>query len=335
MAKTAVLLVNVGTPDLPDNKSVRKYLHQFLNDKRVIDIPWLLRKILVNLIIVPFRVPKSTNLYKKLWDVKGSPLLYYTLQLKEKIKKILPDNYNVFVSMRYGNPSLNESLIEIKDGFYDEIIVLPMFPQYASSTTGTINAYINSKIQDWEIIPNLCFINKFYTNNDYLESVINRINENKPDHYDHILFSYHGLPLRQIDKCHPEISSNTCSCTQSMPDHGHYCYKAQCYETSRLIASRLNLKKDMYTTAFQSRLSKNWLEPFSDKKIIEFAEKGIKSMLVVAPSFVIDCLETNVEIEIEYAELFKKHGGEKFIMVKALNDADYWASTIVKLIQNK
>ncbi len=334
MAKTAVIIANVGTPDKPETKFVRKYLSQFLNDRRVIDIPWLLQKILVNLIIVPFRAPKSTLLYKKLWTAKGSPLLYYTLQLTEKLKKLLPVDYHTFVCMRYGNPSLEKALIEIKKGKYDQIIVLPMFPQYASSTTGTINAFINNKIKEWEIIPSIKFINKFYNDPDYIQAVYNRIKEKDPDQYDHIIFSYHGLPLRQIDKCHPEISSLKCTCEQSMPNHGLWCYKAQCYETSRLLAKKLGLNDEQYTTAFQSRLSKNWLEPFSDKKIKAFADSGIKKLLVAAPSFVIDCLETNVEIGVEYAELFTLNGGEKLEMVNALNDADYWANTIKNYILN-
>jgi ferrochelatase len=333
--KTAVILVNVGTPDHPKVKHVRRFLFQFLNDIRVIDLPWLLQKMLVNLIIVPFRASKSTKVYKLLWGTNGSPLLHYSKQVQQKLQKKLPNGYDVFMGMRYGNPSLYKELHKIKEGNYDGIIVLPMFPQYASSTTGTVNEYILKKVSKWYTVPDLLFLNKFYSHKKYINALVKRAEECNYKDFDHIVFSYHGLPLRQVNKSHPDISCNNCTCHNSMPEFGRWCYKAQCYDTTRKLAKELKLDEAQYSTAFQSRLSKNWLEPFSDKVVIEKAKEGCKSILFLAPAFVADCLETEVEIGIEYVELFKANGGEKLVMAPSLNDMDEWIDSLKALINNE
>lgn len=330
--KTAILLVNVGTPDKPKVKDVRRFLFQFLNDRRVIDLPWLLQKILVNLIIVPFRAPKSTKLYKLLWGANGSPLLHYTLSVKEKLQKQLANNYSVYAAMRYGKPSLSETLKEIESKNYDRIIVLPMFPQYASSTTGTINQFILKKITKWNNIPDLIHLNQFYYNNKFIKAFAQRAIEENYENYDHIVFSYHGLPLRQINKSHPDKYCRSCKCISKMPKHGKWCYRAQCYATTRLLVKELKLEQEQYTTAFQSRLSKNWLEPFSDKTLMDLAKHGKKKVLALAPSFVADCLETEVEIGIEYKALFEEAGGEKLTMAKSLNDMDEWIKVLEGIV---
>ncbi len=329
--KTAVLLINVGTPDKPKVKFVRKYLFQFLNDRRVIDLPWLLQKFLVNIIIVPFRAPKSTKLYKLLWGTNGSPLLYYSNRLKEKLETKLPDNYRVFNVMRYGNPSLKKTIKGLNRD-YERLIVMPMFPHYASSTTGTVLQLLMSEIRKWNVIPEIKFVNQFYNNKGYIDAFVQRAKESNYAEFEHIIFSYHGLPLRQINKCHPKIDCNNCTCESAMPEHGRYCYKATCFETSRLLAKELKLTNEEYTVAFQSRLSKNWLEPFSDKVVTEKAKSGTKKLLVMAPAFVADCLETEVEIGMEYAELFKENGGEQLVMVPSLNDMDEWVEAVKEMV---
>lgn len=330
--KTAVILINVGTPDKPEVKPVRRYLSQFLNDRRVIDIPLLLQKMLVNLIIVPFRAPKSTRLYKRLWTEKGSPLIVYSESFKEKLEKKLPENYTVFNTMRYGKPNFKEALYSIQKENFTDIILAPMFPQYASSTTGSAVQAIMDGIKDWYIIPPVRVIPQFYNKKGFLNAFVKRAREYDYQEYDHIIFSFHGLPLRQVDKSHPGISNRTCSCSEIMPEHGKFCYKAACYETSRLIAGELNLPIEKYTVAFQSRLSKNWLEPFTDKTIENLAAEGKKNVLVLAPAFVADCLETIDEIGYENARLFVEKGGEKLTLVESLNDMDEWVDTMKELI---
>jgi len=333
--KTAVILANVGTPDEPTVPAVRRYLFQFLNDRRVIDLPWLLQKFLVNVIIVPFRAPKSTKLYQMLWTSKGSPLLTISIESREKLQKRLGENYEVFVGMRYQNPSLKTTLQTIKEKRFDKIVVLPMFPQYASSTTGTISQLVNTEIARWNVIPELTIVSQFYDNPGFVKAFAAQIRKYKPEEFDHIIFSYHGLPFSQTDRVHPAIKTVNCNCEVEMPDHGRFCYKATCYETTRLLAKELGLPKSAYSVAFQSRLTKNWLKPFSDKEVIKLAKEGKKRVLIAAPAFIADCLETIVEIGVEYQHLFEENGGEKIQLVESLNANADWIETLAELVTNK
>jgi len=333
--KTAVILANVGTPDEPTVPAVRRYLFQFLNDRRVIDLPWLLQKLLVNVIIVPFRAPKSTKLYRMLWTEKGSPLLYISNESKEKLQEMLGENYEVFVGMRYQNPSLKVVLETIKEKGFGKIVVLPMFPQYASSTTGTISQLVNREVAKWNVIPELVIISQFYQNPGFIKSFASQIRKYKPEEFDHIIFSYHGLPFSQSDRVHPGIKTAECTCEEQMPEHGRYCYKATCYETTRLLVKELGLSKPAYSVAFQSRLTKNWLKPFSDQEIIKLAKQGKKRILVAAPAFIADCLETTVEIGIEYQHLFEEHGGRKIQLVESLNANNDWIETLYQIVTSK
>lgn len=333
--KTAVILANVGTPDAPTVPAVRKYLFEFLNDRRVIDLPWLLQKILVNLIIVPFRAPKSTKLYQKLWTEKGSPLLAISNETSDKLQEKLGENFTVFMGMRYQNPSLKAALKIIQEKRFDKIVVLPMFPQYASSTTGTIVQLVNSETAKWNVIPEISIISQFYNNPGFIKAFAAQISKYNPAAFDHIIFSYHGLPFSQTDRVHPEIKTAVCNCETKLPAHGKFCYKATCYETTRLLARELGLPKSAYSVAFQSRLTKNWLKPFSDEEVIRLAKEGKKRILIAAPAFIADCLETIVEIGIEYQEIFAEHGGEKVQLVESLNANNDWIETIYQMITNK
>jgi ferrochelatase len=333
--KTAVILANVGTPDEPTVPAVRRYLFQFLNDRRVIDLPWLLQKFLVNVIIVPFRAPKSTKLYQMLWTAKGSPLLTISIESREKLQELLGENYEVFVGMRYQNPSLKTTLQTIKEKRFDKIVVLPMFPQYASSTTGTISQLVNTEIAGWNVIPELTIVSQFYDNPGFVKAFAAQIRKYKPEEFDHIIFSYHGLPFSQTDRVHPAIKTVNCNCEVEMPAHGRFCYKATCYETTRLLAKELGLPKSAYSVAFQSRLTKNWLKPFSDKEVIKLAKEGKKRVLIAAPAFIADCLETIVEIGVEYQHLFEENGGEKIQLVESLNSNYDWIETLAELVTNK
>ena len=333
--KTAVILVNVGTPDEPKVGAVRRYLFQFLNDRRVIDLPWLLQKFLVNVIIVPFRAPKSTKLYELLWTPEGSPLLTISNKAKIKLQEKLGENYEVFVGMRYQNPSLKKVLHTIKEKRFDKIVVLPMFPQYASSTTGTISQLVNTEIASWNVIPELSIISQFYDHPGFVKAFANQIRKYNPEEYDHIIFSYHGLPFRQTDKVHPSVKTINCTCEEKMPPHGSYCYKATCYETTRLLVDELKLSKEQYSVAFQSRLTKNWLKPFSDVEVERLAQEGKKRVLIAAPAFIADCLETIVEIGIEYQEIFEEHGGEKIQLVESINANPDWIETLHQMITTR
>jgi len=329
--KKVLLLVNTGTPDKPDVRNVRRFLSEFLNDPRVIDLPWLFRKLLVNLIIVPFRAGKSTKLYRELWTPEGSPLLLHLANLITRLRDLLKDNYLVYGAMRYGNPALKDILLKIKNESPDELVVLPLFPQYASSTTGSVNAFIMKEIQTWNVMPSISFIGQFYSHPAYIEALTNQIKRYDPGSFDHVLFSYHGLPLRHISKAHPEHSISECTCLKSMPQHGNLCYKATCYATTRLLVEKLALPDKGYSTSFQSRLSKDWLSPFTDMTLKNLIAEGKRRVLVVAPSFVADCLETIVEIESEYRNIFLNEGGEELVLVKSMNDSEEWSDAIIKI----
>ncbi len=277
--KTAVLLMNVGSPDEPKVPAVRKYLTQFLNDKRVIDLPFLLRKFLVNAIIIPFRVKKSTGLYQQLWTEKGSPLIFYTEELKEKLQTQLGDSSEVFVGMRYGNPGYKNALSEIKKGNFKKLVLIPLYPQHAMSTTETSVVAAEKEIQKLGIKAEIVILEQFYNHPRFIDSFIRQAKKYDLKAFDHFVFSYHGLPNRHVEKCHPEIKVGECNCQNTFPDHGKYCYRATCYETSRLIADQLNLELSDYTVGFQSRLSNNWLTPFTDavldEKLRRWKEKYI------------------------------------------------------------
>ncbi|HEY8513387.1 MAG TPA: ferrochelatase [Cyclobacteriaceae bacterium] len=331
--KTAVLLINLGTPDSPSVPHVRSYLSQFLNDPRVIDIPWLPRKLLVNLIIVPFRAPKSAKVYQQLWTPEGSPLLLYSQKAADLLQQQLPDNYRVYLAMRYKNPSIPDVLAKIAAEKYDRIIVLPMFPQYASATTGSAHDEVMRVIRKWWVVPEVHFVGQYYDHPSFIEAFIARGREHKIDDYEHVLFSYHGLPERQVDKVHVKGTCADYNCTREINDANRLCYQATCYDTSRRIATGLGIPEDRYTVCFQSRLDKKWLTPFSDDVVIDCAKRGMKKILVFSPAFTADCLETIVEIGIEYQHIFKEHGGEKVQLVESLNDHPVWIRCLRELVE--
>ncbi len=333
MIKIAVLLVNLGTPDSPNFNDVIKYLFEFLNDERVIDIPSLLRFLLVNFIIVPFRAPNSAKLYKKLWRDDGSPLLNYSISLKDKLQNTLGNDFDVYLGMRYQNPSLKDVLSKIKEQNYKRLIVLPLFPQYSSATTGSVYQKVMEIIKSWWVIPELIFINEFYDNEGFISAFVEVGKKYPLNEYDHILFSYHGLPNRQVDKFHTDRRScKSCECEKSYKPEFKYCYKASCYQTTRLLAKSLQISEDKYTVCFQSRLDKEWLEPFSDEVLINLAKNGAKKVLVFSPAFVADCLETLIEIGYEYQKIFSENGGETVQLVESLNDRPLWIEALKNII---
>jgi ferrochelatase len=337
LKKTGILLLQLGTPDSPSVSDVRKYLTEFLNDQRVIDIPWLARKLLVNLIIVPFRAPKSAKVYKELWKYGNgkSPLMTYSLSLQKKLQDKLEPIAQVELAMRYGNPSTEFVLEKMRKANYDKIIVVPLYPQYASASTGTALEKVMKIISQWHVIPELSIISQYWNNEGYLNAFAEIGKKYNHTEYDHVLFSYHGLPERQVDKVYEDKQCSKHSCENEINHENKYCYKATAYATTRELAKRLNIPEEKYTVSFQSRLDSKWLRPFSDEVVEELAKKGAKKLLVFSPAFVADCLETIIEIGTEYQEIFEKHGGEKVQLVESLNDHPLWVDTLYNLIREK
>jgi ferrochelatase len=339
MKRIGVLLLQLGTPDSPKTSDVRKYLTEFLNDPRVIDIPWLARKLLVNGIIVPFRAPKSAKIYKELWEHGNgvSPLLSHSEAIKEKIQAHFNGtNVTIELAMRYQNPSMAKVMERMRLANYDQLIILPLFPQFASASSGSAIEKAMKIINKWWVIPEITIISQFWNNEGYIDSIVERAKAFNLKEYDHILFSYHGLPERQVDKVYE--GSDLCGdqpCDTEVNEKNKFCYKATSYATTRLIASKLNLEESKYTVCFQSRLDKKWLTPFSDKVVEDWGKKGAKNLLVFSPAFVSDCLETIIEIGSEYQEIFEEYGGEKVQLVPSSNDHPRFIEGMVDLIKER
>lgn len=329
----ALLIVNLGTPDKPTYLSVFKYLKQFLMDGRVININPILRFFLVNFIICPTRSFSSAKVYKKVWDPNsGSPLLHNTKKLSEKLNNKL-DDYDVYFAMRYQNPSIENTLDEILKKNPDEIVVLPLFPHYASATTGSVYEEISRIISKKWVVPNIRFINQFYDNKKFIDAWVDKASKFDIKSYDKIVFSYHGIPNSHVDNVYPDSICNDHDCENKISEDNKFCYKASTYQTTKLLAERLNISPDNYHVTYQSRLTNKWLTPFTDKLLESLPSKGYKNVLVFSPAFTADCLETIIEIGDEYKELFDNSGGESLDYVESLNYSDLWADAIIDIIK--
>ncbi len=334
---TGVLIVNLGTPDSPKVPDVRKYLREFLMDGRVIDYPFIPRWMLVNLIIAPFRSPKSAKAYQELWTENGSPLKFYGERNEQQLQEILGQNYIVKLAMRYQSPSIASKLKEFQKIGVKNIIVIPFFPQYASATTGSVYEEVMRIVTKWQVIPEIKFVNYFYNHPKFIQGFVENGKKHLAQHdFEHIIFSYHGVPERHIRK--GDCTGNTCklgSCCDTISALNQHCYRAQCFETTRLLAEKLGLKEGTYTTCFQSRLGKEvWVQPYTEELIRELRKKGVKSVLAFSPAFVADCLETTLEVGDEYKELFEELGGEHWELVESLNDSENWVELLADLVKN-
>ncbi|MCC5935765.1 MAG: ferrochelatase [Lunatimonas sp.] len=338
-AKTGVLLVNLGTPDSTATGDVRKYLREFLMDGRVIDFPFIPRWMLVNLIIAPFRAPKSAKEYRKLWTERGSPLMFHTQDLKDKLKeKLDPKKYHVEMAMRYQSPSIADGLKALNKANVKKIIILPLFPQYASATNGSVIDKVMEEARKWQIIPSISYVTNFVEHPLFLQAWEELGREYvAKEEYDMFVFSYHGLPERQIRKGsvdgYCQLSDKCCA---QYTKKNQFCYRSQCFLTTRLIAERLNLPEDKVKTCFQSRLGNDpWIKPYTEDLIKEMAAKGVKKVLVFSPAFVADCLETTVEVGEEYKEEFIELGGTAWDLVPSLNSNDTWVSCVQAIVEQE
>jgi ferrochelatase len=327
--KTGVLILNLGTPESPSTSHVRAYLRQFLSDPRVIDIPAIGRWMLLNLIILPFRPRKSAEAYEKIWTSDGSPLLVHTRAFSEKLQAALPENFRVAYAMRYGNPSVTSGIESLLSQGVDDLIIFPMYPQYAASSTGSsLEEAFRILGARWNVPP-VRVIGPFHGDPGFLDAFASigrpMLESMRPDH---VLFSFHGLPERQIRKS--ESFEGHClkaddSCCASLSWKNQYCYRAQSFETARQLARRLQLAPAQYSICFQSRLGRTpWIKPYTDLQLPELAKQGKKKILVFEPSFVADCLETLEEISLRARATFLEAGGERLELVPSLNGSDVW-----------
>ncbi|MDT0675297.1 ferrochelatase [Autumnicola musiva] len=329
-----VLLVNLGSPDSTNPKDVKKYLGEFLMDERVIDVPYWARTILVKGIVLNTRPKKSAEAYQRIWWDEGSPLIVLSERLQEKIDDIT--SVPIALAMRYGTPNILSGLKELDEKGVDEVLLFPLYPQFAMATTETILVLAEELRK--EHFPNMKFttVPPFYNHPDYIRTLANSISEKLKDvNFQHLLFSYHGVPERHIRKS--DITNSHCkidgSCCKTASTAHQFCYRHQCFETTRLVAEYLELKENTYSVSFQSRLGFDpWLQPYTDRTIERFGKQGMKNLAIVTPAFVSDCLETLEEIAMEGKEIFHEVGGEEFTVVPCLNDRKDWVNVLSRWI---
>ncbi len=334
IGKTGVLLVNLGTPDSPSVPDVRKYLREFLMDKRVIDTSFISRWLLVNLIIAPFRALKSAIEYRKLWEDRGSPLKFYGEDLVKLVQNSLGNKYTVQLGMRYQSPGIQSALNKLRGSHVDQIVVIPLFPQYAAASTGSVVDKVMEITKDWQIIPSIRFVNNLVEEELFIDAWVEIAEKymSKED-YDYFIFSYHGLPERQIIKGAVRGQCKLGDCCNSYHGENRYCYRAQCFLTTRLLTERLGIPKEKHMTTFQSRLGKTpWIKPYTDEVLVDLAKKGVKKVLAFSPSFVSDCLETTVEVGELFRDEFIASGGEKWDLVESLNTNPKWVAALSQII---
>ncbi|MFA6151706.1 MAG: ferrochelatase [Chitinophagaceae bacterium] len=337
-AEKAVVLMNLGSPDSPSVKDVRSYLNEFLMDDRVIDkYSYLFRLLLVKGIIVPFRAPKSAHAYQTIWTKDGSPLIVISKQLQQAVQAYT--EYPVEIAMRYANPSPKVAFDNLakKMPNLKEVILVPMYPHYAMSSFETGVVYAQEIHQKEAYNFKLTVIEPYYNNEEYINAMSANIAPYLEKGYDHILFSFHGIPERHLKVSDPtQKHCLTCDNCCETPSEAHAtCYRHQCLETMKLIMSKLNISKEKYSYAFQSRLGREpWLKPYTDFRLAEMPKEGIKNLLILCPAFVSDCLETLEEIEIRGKEIFMEAGGEKYEMIPCMNVHPEWVKAVATWVNN-
>jgi ferrochelatase len=335
--KTGLLLINLGTPDGADPTSVRRYLREFLNDPRVVDIPAIGRWLLLNLIILPFRPAKSAHAYQKVWMKEGSPLLVHSLALRDRMREEMGAGWQVELGMRYGNPSISHATNALLAAGVTRIVAAPLFPQYASSSTGSaVEELYRSIGRRWNV-PSVSVLPPFYAEPGFLDAFATigqrHVSAFRPDH---VLFSFHGLPERQIQKS--DDSGGHCLQTEDCCAHhsavNRNCYRAQSFATAKALAQRLALPESGWSVSFQSRLGRSpWIRPHTDVVLPELAARGVRRVLVFCPAFVADCLETLEEISIRAKEQFLSVGGEDLLLVPSLNSDPAWVRALADLVR--
>lgn len=333
--KRGIVLMNLGSPDSTKLKDVRRYLDQFLMDERVIDKPYLRRALLVKGIIVPFRTPKSAAAYRTIWTDQGSPLIVLTEALKTALEQQTSEP--IEIAMRYGNPTpeaaFDRLLARMPD--MEEVLAIPLYPHYAMSSYGTAVEFARQIHKKKKYSFRLDFLKPVYNEPLYIEALAESMRSYLQADYDHILFSYHGVPARHILK--DDITGNHCLKTAdccNVPSIAHsFCYRHQCLVTTRLVMDKLGVPAEKYSISYQSRLGKGWLEPFTDVRLAEMPAEGIKKLLVVCPAFVSDCLETIEEIGDRGREEFMNAGGESYEMIPCLNTHPLWVGALADWIR--
>lgn len=339
MSRTGILLVNLGTPDSPSTRDVRRYLRQFLNDPLVIDIPAFPRWLLLNLVILPFRPRKSAAAYAQIWTDEGSPLKIHGERLRDGVAASLGDAFHVELAMRYAEPSIASAVERAQAAGVARFIVLPLFPQYSTAATKSATDAVADAFAKAGNTAPVQVIGEFYDDPGFIAAFTavmrQRLDAFRPDH---VLFSYHGLPERQLRNLDPGGAHclERDDCCDSVTDANRHCYRAQCVATTRLLAHELGLGPDAHSLSFQSRLGRTpWIKPYTDVVLPELAARGVKRLAVACPAFVADCLETLEEIAIRGRDQWLELGGEELALVPSLNSDPAWVEAVVAMIRRQ
>lgn len=330
-----LLLINLGTPDSPGTGDVRRYLREFLSDPRVLDINPMLRGFLLNAVILPFRPAKSGAAYRKIWTDRGSPLMVHTRDLESKVAARLGSDVQVEVAMRYQSPTVQNALERFAKNGVDRIMIFPLFPQYSSAAFGSaVEKVLLESVRHWNT-PATHTVEAFYDHPAFIRAFAEVarpvLDDMQPDF---VLFSYHGVPERHCTKSDPTGSHclKRPNCCDRIVHANRFCYRAQCFATTRALVAALGLET-RHEVSFQSRLGRDpWIRPYTDARLEELAQEGVKKMAVLCPAFVADCLETIEEIGMEGAKDFKAAGGQELRLVPSLNSHDAWADAIVEIV---
>ena len=337
MAKTGVLLINLGSPDGPDTTSVRRYLREFLCDARVIDIPPVPRYLLVWGYISIFRSPKSAHAYQKIWTKQGSPLVQAGYDLAKRVQEILGEAYHVRIAMRYQNPSIKNEVKALLDSGVDKVHVLPLYPQYASASTASSVEELMRVVAAENTFPELKLIGDFYDHPGFIASFAEVARKHLANfNADHVLYSYHGLPERQMRAT--DRTGNHCLKTQEccfkITSVNRFCYRAQCFATTFALQKAMGRTMEDSSLSFQSRLGRaTWIQPYTDQELPILVKRGVKRLAVMCPAFVADCLETLEEIQIRAAEDWKALGGEALTLIPSLNTEESWCRTVAEMVR--
>jgi ferrochelatase len=330
MENRAILLANLGSPDSTSVEDVRRYLNQFLMDPYVIQLPWVLRRLIVSLFVLPKRPKDSAEAYQSVWLDDGSPLIVLSEQLKAALQEKM--TMPVEVAMRYGKPDIESQLLKLakQDGI-EEILFIPLYPHYAESTVATSIELAKEVLRRHQCNVKLNIVAPFYQQEDYIDALVTSAQPYLDKEYDHLIFSYHGLPESHITKL--DGSGSHClkkaDCCQQPNEVHKFCYRHQVFRTTECFVEKAGLNPKNYSIAFQSRLGRaKWLEPNTEDRIRELAQAGAKNILVICPAFVTDCLETLEEIAIRGQEVFSEAGGEQLTLIPCLNDHPQWVNTL-------
>jgi len=333
--RTALLLLNLGTPESPETGDVRRYLKQFLFDPRVIDIHPIKRWLLLNLIILRFRPKQSGEAYAKIWTDRGSPLLFHSQDLATKVQARLGEEVHVELGMRYGNPSTESAIAACRDAGAERLVVFPLYPQYSSAATGSsVEEVFRCASQMWNT-PYIQIVPPFYDHPGFIDSCAAAARPTLDGtEAEKVFFSFHGLPERHVQKS--DLSGNHClqsaGCCDKIVDANRHCYRAQCYATARLLGDRLGIPEKKRIVCFQSRLGRDpWIRPYTDELLVEEAKSGTRRAIILSPAFVADCLETIEELGMRAVEDWKAAGGESLELIPCVNSRDDWADAVVDI----